>query len=188
MKRIILLFTIIYLLSAPVRAFAGAVTIVDKEDVKVELTSVETKEINLQSGEVQFTIPIAKISTIHLAEDGKTLILRSITGKELKGTSISKLECTWDLGKYSIALSSIKSVDFGRDVKSQQATTTAIQPEGFFAACTDRTGMTFEVFSFCYNFTYGGGMGTAHIKTTPACFFPSNIGSLLWGFLLRILI
>lgn len=101
-----------------VQVFAGEVTIVDKNGVKVNLTSVETKEINLLIDKVIFiTIPVANISTICLAEDGTTLLLKTAYGQELKGTSDSKLEGTYELGKYSVALLQIRSIDFGRNIQ-----------------------------------------------------------------------
>ena len=58
--------------------------------------------------------PVAEVSRIHLAEDGKELILRKITGEKLKGSSDSRLEGTSEAGKLSLSLSDIQSIDFCR--------------------------------------------------------------------------
>lgn len=139
-----------------VQVFAGEVTIVDKNGVKVNLTSVETKEINLLIDKVIFiTIPVANISTICLAEDGTTLLLKTVYGQELKGTSDSKLEGTYELGKYSVALLQIRSIDFGRNIQppkdtvphvakeeapqfSKPATTVPIEPKTTFSSIHER--------------------------------------------------
>lgn len=174
MKRIIPFIAIVCFFGMGVQTFASEATIVDKKDVKVELTNIQTKEINFQVAKVWFTIPIETISTIRLAEDGKTMILRTIEGKELKGTSYSKLEGTWELGKYSVALSDIKSVYFDRVVQPQQTTIMTKQLDGFLATVTDLTGMTMEVFSFSYYFTctYNSGFGKIKTDKENRMYFP----------------
>lgn len=152
MKRIMLLSALICLFSVSIQAFAVKATIVDKKDIEVELTSVETKNIDFRFDWFELTIPVATISTIHLSEDRGKLILRTVTGKEVKGISNSELKGTWELGDYSITLSNIKSINFGDDSQLPQETTMADQPDNFVAICTDQTGATMEVFGFSYSF------------------------------------
>ena len=154
MKRITLLLVAICIFAVTAQTRAAEATVVDKKGIKIELAKVETKELNVQIGEAWSTIPIEHISSIHLDADEKTLVLRTVTGEELKGITSSTLKGAWDLGDYSVALSAIKSVDFHRAVRSQQSPGVAEQPDGFMAICIDRAGVRFKVFGFSYNFNY----------------------------------
>lgn len=153
MKTMISLFFVACLYTSIVWSLSDEVVIVDKKGVKVELTRMETKKINFDVGDFNnLTIPVAAISSIRLAEDGKTLILQLVTGRNVKGTSDSNLEGEWELGNYSVSLSDIKSVEFRWATQQQRITTVADLPEGYYASITDWTGRTMEV----YNFEYRG--------------------------------
>jgi len=150
MRKIIFIFVVMCFLTMAVWALADEAIIVDKKDVKVELSNVETKKIYIDVDNFEnLAIPVAAISSIRLAEDRKKLIIQSVTGRVVKGNSSSKLEGEWELGKYSVSLSDIKSIEFRWDVQ-QQETSPAVQPDGFYAVITDWTGKTMEVFDLKY--------------------------------------
>ncbi len=150
MRRMILVFAVVCFLTTALWASADEVIVVDKKDFKVELTSVDTKMISFDVANFYLTIPVAVISTIRLTEDGEKFILRSVTGREIEGTSNSELKGTWELGEYSVGLSDIKSIEFHWAAQPEQETVVAGQPDGFYAICTDWTGATMEVFDFKY--------------------------------------
>ncbi len=154
MRRMILVFAVVCFLTTALWASADEVIVVDKKDFKVELTSVETKTISFDVGNFYLTIPVAVISTIRLTEDGERFILRSVTGREIQGTTNSELKGTWELGEYSVGLSDIKSIEFDWATQPEQETVVAGQPDGFYAICTDWTGVTMEVFDFEYKGTW----------------------------------
>jgi len=150
----ILVFAAVCFLTTALWASADEVIVVDKKDFKVELTSVDLKKISFNVANFYLTIPVAVISTIRLTEDGERRILRSVTGREIEGTTYFELKGTWELGEYSVGLSDIKSIEFRWTAQPEQEIVVAGQPDGFYAICTDWTGATMEVFDFQYRGSY----------------------------------
>lgn len=150
MKKINMLVALIFILSISITAFAGEAIIVDKKDVKVELTSIKTKKVRIDFENFEnLDIAVAAISSIRLAEDRKKLIIQSITGSIVKGISNSTLEGEWELGNYSVSLSGIKSIEFNWGAQKEKSALVD-QPDGFCAVITDWSGKTMEVFNFKY--------------------------------------
>jgi len=155
MKRMIYLFAVVCFLTTDILAWAVVTIVVDKKGVKVELTSLKTEKIYFNTDNFEnLAIPVGAISTILLSKGGKSLILQSTKGIEVKGTSDSKLEGEWELGDYSVSLSDVKSVEFRWATQQQKITNLADLPEGYFALVTDWNGKTMEVFNFEYRGSY----------------------------------
>ncbi len=154
MRRMILVFAVVCFLTTALWASADEAIVVDKEGFKVELTSVDKEMISFDVANFCLTIPVAVISTIRLTEDGERLILRSVTEREIEGTTNFELKGTWELGEYSVGLSDIKSIEFDWATQPEQEAVVAGPPDGFYAICTDWTGATMEVFDFEYRGKY----------------------------------
>ena len=150
MRSMITIFTLVYFLLMAVCSFASEAIVIDKKDFKVELSSVKTKKIIIDVNDFEdLAIPIEAISSICLTEDEKELIIKSITGRVVQGTSKSDLVGEWELGTYSVSLSDIKSIELSLDV-NQQETSKSIQQDGFCTLITDWNEKTMVVFNFEY--------------------------------------
>jgi hypothetical protein len=152
MRKIVLFFSLVFLLIIPVCSFADVVaTVTDKDSVKVELTELKTKSISfVTTGHLLLEIFPSVLSSIQLDKDGETLVLKSKMGSEIRGTSDSELKGSWELGDYSISLSNIKSAEF----KIADTTEELVQPDGFVAIATDETGKTMGLSGFSYRWGY----------------------------------
>ena len=123
-KGVILSFSLAVVLCVLYPAFAEpAAVVVDDEGAQVTLSSIETREIEFSVGNGTLTVPVDSIRSLARDQDGESLILKTLSGKQLKGKSESTLEGTWDLGKYSISLSHVKSVDFEQVAAPSRGTT-----------------------------------------------------------------
>lgn len=187
MSKTLSMIPVLMLFVASIGICSNVTTVIDQKNNRIELTTVHTQNIILSVDWVDYTIPIEEISTIVRSKDQDKLVLTTVTGKTLEGKtgSKSKIEGKWELGKYSIALSDIKSVDFGRGVQQEGKSTVPSQTDGFFATCTDRNGDVVQIYSFIHIFKYyhnaprtdiGGGMyqvfGRDEWRSTARAFLP----------------
>lgn len=87
-----LLFTVFILsLSASSWVSADTAIVVDKEDTEVKIEKLETSIIEMSVGEIIFSIPLEKISTINLSKDNHSnqLVITAVTGLKFRGVSKS---------------------------------------------------------------------------------------------------
>lgn len=156
MSKTLFIIPVLMLFVASIGICSNVTTVIDQKNNRIELTTVHTQNIILSVDWVDYTIPIEEISTIVRSKDKDKLVLTTVRGKTLEGTNgpKSKIEGNWELGEYSIALSDIKSVDFGRGVQQEGKSTVPSHTDGFFAICTDRNGDVVHVYSFMHIFRY----------------------------------
>lgn len=154
MSKTLSMIPVLMLFVASIGICSNVTTVIDQKNNRIELTTVHTQNIILSVDWVDYTIPIEEISTIVRSKDKHKLVLTTVRGKTLEGKTASGIEGKWKLGEYSIALSDIKSVDFGRGVQQEGKSTVPSQTDGFFATCTDRNGDVVQVYSFMHIFKY----------------------------------
>ena len=157
MRRPVMLLTTVLLVAGVTVLLADQTVVVDKKDARVELTAIESETVGIDLDETNnftdLTIPLSMLSSIQLDRDGKTLVLHSSEGREIRGASASKLIGTWELGKYSVDLSEVKSVVFawkdGGETKKELAPL-----GGFYGVCTAWDRKKMELSDLRYHFSY----------------------------------
>lgn len=157
MRTPVMLLTTVLLVAGVTVLLSDQAVVVDKKDARVELTEIESETMGLDLNETNnftdLTIPVRTLSSIQLDRDGKALVLHSDAGREIRGTSRSKLIGTWELGKYSVDLSEVKSVVFVWE-NAGKAKTEAPPLEGFYGVCTAWDGKKMELSDLRYHFSY----------------------------------